>query len=73
MVGIELVRDQKTKEPAQDLRDEIVDRAFRKGLLLLGAGESSLRLCPPLVVDTEQADFALDTIETCISELERNL
>lgn len=73
MVGIELVRDQKTKEPAQDLRNEIVNMAFHKGLLLLGAGECSLRLCPPLVVDTDQADFALEIIEECISKLERNL
>ncbi len=73
MVGIELVRDQKTKEPVHDLRDQILNRAFSKGLLILGAGESSLRFCPPLVVDIEQADFAVDTVEACIAEVERNL
>lgn len=73
MLGIELVRDQNTKEPAHDLRDRIVDSAFHKGLLILGAGESTLRLCPPLVVDTEQADFAVDTVEACIAEAEQKL
>jgi 4-aminobutyrate aminotransferase len=73
MAGIELVRDKNTKEPARELRDQIVDRAFRKGLLILGAGESTLRLCPPLVVDAEQADFALDTVEACIAEAEQKL
>lgn len=73
MLGIELVRDKNTKESAHDLRDQIVDSAFRKGLLILGAGESTLRLCPPLVVDAAQADFAVDTVEACIAEAEQKL
>ena len=55
MIGIELVRDQKTKEKAPDLRNRIVEMAFHKGLLILGAGENSLRLAPPLMIDEEQA------------------
>lgn len=73
MIGIEFVRDQKTKEKAQDLRNRVVHQAFEKGLLVLGAGENSLRLAPPLLVDEEQADFALRTLEACISEAERLL
>ena len=57
MIGVEIVRDQKTKERAGDLRDAIVDRAFEKGLLLLGAGENTIRIAPPLMIDEEQADF----------------
>jgi 4-aminobutyrate aminotransferase len=68
MIGIEIVRDKKSKQPAPDLRDAIVQRAFQKGLLVLGAGESTLRLSPPLVIDREQAEFALDTLEGCIRE-----
>jgi 4-aminobutyrate aminotransferase len=63
MIAIELVRDRETKERAPDLRDAVVERAFERGLLLLGAGENSIRLCPPLIVTREQADFALDVIE----------
>jgi len=73
MIGIELVRDQKTKEKAPEFRARILQAAFEKGLLILGAGESTLRLCPPLVVDEEQVDFALRTIEACITEIERTL
>jgi 4-aminobutyrate aminotransferase len=69
MIGVEIVRDQRTKEPAADLRGAIVDRAFHKGLLILGAGANSLRLSPPLLIDEEQADFALHTLEECIREL----
>jgi 4-aminobutyrate aminotransferase len=71
MIGVEIVRDQKTKEPAPDLRHRILDAAFHKGLLILGAGESTLRLAPPLLIDEEQAEFALRTVEACIAEAER--
>jgi 4-aminobutyrate aminotransferase len=73
MIGIELVRDQKTKEKAPELRNRVIDMAFRKGLLVLGAGENSLRLAPPLVIDEEQATFALSTLDACIAEAERAL
>lgn len=63
MIGIELVRDRETKERAQDLRDAVVERAFKRGLLVLGAGENAIRLCPPLLVTREQADFAMDVLE----------
>ncbi|MGD0906526.1 MAG: acetyl ornithine aminotransferase family protein [Candidatus Acidiferrales bacterium] len=70
MIGVEIVRDQKTKERAGDFRETIIDRAFEKGLLLLGAGENTIRIAPPLVIDEEQADFAARTLEECIREVE---
>jgi 4-aminobutyrate aminotransferase len=70
MIGVEIVRDQKTKERAHALRDAILDRAFQKGVLFLGAGENTIRLCPPLVIDEEQADFAAGILEECIREVE---
>jgi 4-aminobutyrate aminotransferase len=70
MIGIEIVKDQKTKERAHDFREAIVNRAFAKGLLILGAGENTLRLSPPLMIDEEQADFAIRTLEQCIAEVE---
>jgi 4-aminobutyrate aminotransferase len=73
MIGIELVRDQKTKEKAPAIRDQVIEAAYRKGLLVLGAGENSLRLAPPLVIDEEQASFALRTLDACITEAERSL
>ena len=73
MVGVEIVRDQKTKERAGDLRDAIVDLAFEKGLLLLGAGENTIRIAPPLLIDEEQAEFAARTLESCISEIQKKI
>jgi 4-aminobutyrate aminotransferase len=73
MIGIEIVRDQKTKEKAPDLRNRIVQLAFQQGLLVLGSGDTTVRLCPPLVIDEEQADFAVRTLDTCITEAESSI
>ena len=73
MIGIEIVRDQKTKEKGSDMRNAIVDRAFHKGLCILGAGENSIRLSPPLLIDEAQADFALKILEECFREQESAL
>ena len=73
MIGIELVRNQKTKEKAPELRNQVIQLAFERGLLILGAGENSLRLAPPLVIDEEQADFAVRTLDACISDAEKAL
>lgn len=73
MIGIEFVRDQQTKEKAPELRNEIIQLAFHKGLLVLGSGDTTLRFCPPLVIDEEQADFAVRTLEECICEVEKKL
>jgi 4-aminobutyrate aminotransferase len=71
MIGIELVLDKETKERAPELRDQLEFMAFERGLLVLGAGPNSIRLCPPLVINREQADYALDTLEQCLQALER--
>lgn len=69
MLGVELVRDQGTKERAGTERDLIVNLAFERGLLILGAGENTLRLSPPLIIDRDQAVFALDTLEDCFRKV----
>ena len=73
MIGIEIVRDQKTKERAPDLRNRLVQMAFGKGLLILGSGDTTLRFCPPLIIDEEQAEFAVRTVDACITEIERSM
>ena len=66
MIGIELVRDQATKERAPEMRDRVLNLAFERGLLVLGAGDNTIRLCPPLVIARDQCDFAIDTLEECL-------
>ena len=67
MIGIELVKDQKSRTPVGPMRDRIVELAFERGLLILGCGETSIRLCPPLIVKQQEADIALDILEECIA------
>jgi 4-aminobutyrate aminotransferase len=49
------------------MRDKIVELAFERGLLILGCGETSVRLCPPLIVKQQEVDIALDILEECIT------
>jgi 4-aminobutyrate aminotransferase len=73
MIGIEIVRDRRSKERAHDLRDHIITGAFRRGLLTLGSGENSIRMSPPLLIDEEQADCAIGIMEESIREAEKTL
>jgi len=66
MIGVELVRDQQTREKAPEQRDRVVQLAFERGLLVLGAGDNAVRLSPPLTIARDQADFALDVLEECL-------
>jgi len=68
MIGFELVEDQATREKAPARRDRIVSGAFERGVLILGAGENSIRLSPPLVFTRDQADFVVDVLEGLLAE-----
>jgi 4-aminobutyrate aminotransferase len=72
MVGVEIVRDQKTREYASDLRDRVVGLAFERGILFLGCGPSTVRISPPLVVTKDEADVAIDALEESIAIVEKN-
>lgn len=71
MLAVEIVKDKQSKMPAAKERDRIVQFAFESGVLLLGCGETSIRLSPALIVSQEQGDCALDVLESAISEVER--
>jgi 4-aminobutyrate aminotransferase len=68
MIGVEIVKDKVTKEYGNVARDRIVEMAFERGILFLGCGPSTIRLCPPLVVTKEEADVAVDVLEDCIKQ-----
>jgi 4-aminobutyrate aminotransferase len=69
MIGVDIVKDKSTREHAAAERDLIVEKAFEHGVLFLGCGPSSIRICPPLVVTKEEADVAMDVLEECIQEV----
>jgi len=71
MIGIELVKNKETREPATELRNRVEELAFEKGLVILGCGETSIRLCPPLIVKEEEAMVALDILEDALTQVEK--
>ena len=69
MIGLEFVKDRSTREPDGELVHKLVDMAFQRGLLLLGAGRSALRLAPPLIIDSTDIDTGVQIIDQCLAEL----
>jgi 4-aminobutyrate aminotransferase-like enzyme len=67
MIGIELVKDRTTKEPHPDALHQVEMGCFHRGLITLGCGASTIRLSPPLVIDREQCDFAIKTIDEALA------
>jgi 4-aminobutyrate aminotransferase-like enzyme len=59
MIGVQL-------QTAQ-IREKVIAECFRHGLLVLGAGATTIRLSPPLIIDEEQARFAAETLSSAIS------
>jgi 4-aminobutyrate aminotransferase len=71
MIGVDIVKDKQTKEHAPAERDRIIQHAFERGILFLGAGPSTVRICPPLVVTKDEADIAIEALEESIAKVER--
>jgi 4-aminobutyrate aminotransferase len=70
MIGIECVRDRDTKEMAVEERNAIIQRCFKKGLLLLGCGQNVVRLVPPLIITKRDADVAVEILDAVLSDVE---
>ena len=71
MIGVELVKDKVTREPATALRNRVETLAFQRGLVMLGCGETSIRLCPPLVLNEQEATVGLDILEDALTDVEK--
>ena len=71
MIGVELVKDKQTREPAKKLRDALTEGCFERGLLTLGCGRSATRFMPPLMLPQNLADAALEIFEDALTEAEK--
>jgi 4-aminobutyrate aminotransferase len=69
MIGVELVKDRTSKEPAKKLCDALITRAYHNGLILLACGQSTVRFMPPLVIDAADVDEAIVLLERSLSEV----
>jgi 4-aminobutyrate aminotransferase len=68
MLGVEIVTDRASNAPAPAERDRLVRACFDKGLLLLGCGPSTVRFCPPLVIDERDCDTAARIFAEALTE-----
>lgn len=70
MQGIEIVKDFITKTPFPELRDKIIKEALYRGLNLIGCGNAlrnpTIRFLPPLVINKEQIDEAMEILSEAI-------
>jgi len=73
MIGVDMVKDQKTREYGAAERDHVVEMAFERGVLFLGCGPSTVRIAPPLVMTKEEAHVGIDVLEESIAAVERSL
>ena len=71
MIGVEFVQDRDSKERAVALRDEIIQKAFRRGLLLIPCGANTIRLTPPLNISRELVDEGLQIFDDAIAATEK--
>lgn len=73
MIGVELVRDRDKKTPAQKELEKVLIESFKKGVLAIGAGLSTLRLAPPLNIPMELAEKAIDILESVLRKVQVEL
>ncbi len=69
MIGVEFQNGDGSRAPDGRLRDRVMQGCFEKGLLLLSCGESTLRFCPPLIVNAEQAKTAVQIFDGVVASL----
>ncbi len=71
MIGAEIVEDKKTKAFAPKKAEEIMMRGWKRGVVVITCGKSTIRIAPPLVITRELADSAIDILLDTIKEVEK--
>jgi alanine-glyoxylate transaminase / (R)-3-amino-2-methylpropionate-pyruvate transaminase len=68
MLGVELVRDRTTKEPATSETADVLERCRQRGLLLGKGGllGNVLRIKPPMCLTKDDADFLVDCLREAL-------
>lgn len=69
MIGVEIVKDKYSKTPAEEEMQKILCNAAAKGLVLLGAGKSVIRFCPPLIITKQQVDHGISVFEDAVRRI----
>jgi 4-aminobutyrate aminotransferase len=69
MIGVELVEDKESKKPAAQKAAEVIRRAWKRGVAIVTCGASTIRIAPPLTIQREMLDIALEIIEDTLDEV----
>ena len=69
MIGVEIVKNKKSKDYGVEERSKVVCNSLKNGLILLPCGKSSIRFAPPLIITKEEADKGLDIFEESLKEV----
>jgi 4-aminobutyrate aminotransferase len=73
MIGVEFVKDRETKEPASELTENVVNKGFERGLLMLSCGKSVIRVAPPLCITKAEMDEGLKIFEESLTQAEKEM
>ena len=71
MIGVEFVKDKKTRERYTEAHDEIPLIAMKKGLVLLPVGRNGIRIIPPLNIEEKMLNKGLEIFEDCVKEFSK--
>ena len=71
MIGVEFVKDKKSKDPAPKERDDVTVEAFNNGLLMLPCGFSTLRIIPPVTIVQKNLEEGMDILEAAIKKVNK--
>ena len=71
MIGVEIVKDKRTKRSGKEEAKEVMMRSWKRGVAVIMCGASTIRIAPPLTITKELADSGLDIIEDVVKEVER--
>ena len=74
ILGVEFVRDRKTKEPASAETQAVIQEAMRRGLIVTLSGYygNRINLVAPLIVEKAEIDQALSILDEAVGVVEAN-
>jgi 4-aminobutyrate aminotransferase len=73
MIGVELVKNKKTKEYAMKEANDLIINCWKRGLLIITAGKSVIRIAPPLNLEEKFIEKGLDILEEELKKINNNV
>jgi 4-aminobutyrate aminotransferase-like enzyme len=69
-IGVEIVKDKKTKERGEEEAHRVIEECFHNGLLVISAGRNTLRVIPPLNITREELEEGLEILEEAVAKVD---